>query len=141
MGVVIALITLSMRRMNGDIHRKSVPGRALASEPNRESSALLSAELRRQGNLKFPPHGRVLPGLSVLSRVPQGLPIACPTGRVSWQYELPMHDTPLAGVIEKLSRAFVAHPRRRTIGSGPRHTATSAAADRLDAQVVARHCS
>ena len=70
MGVVIALITVSVRRMNGDIHRKSVPVRELTSEPNGQSSALLSAELRRQSNLKFPPHGRILPALSALSRIP-----------------------------------------------------------------------
>ena len=138
-GVMIALITFAVRRMDRHINGHAIAADQFLGEVAGDLGAVLGADLGRQGQFPFAGGDGVATGLAGLDLVPEAGPILRPIRRVLRGQDEGLLDALLAGVIVDAAFALALDALSDTVGRCRRGRAPGAAFDRLHGEVVAGH--
>lgn len=141
MGMMVALITLAVRRVDRNIDSYAVAADQLLGELTGDQRPVLVADLGRQGQLPFAGGDGVATGLAGLGLVPEAGPILRPIRGILRGQDEGLLDALLAGVIVDTAFAQALDTLPDTVGRCRRGGAPGAAFDRLHGEVVAGHAS
>ena len=138
-GVVVALVALTVRRMDRHIDGNAVAADQLLGEVADDPRPLGRADLGRQGQLPFAPGDGVAAGLAGLGGVPERGPVLRPGRGMLRGDDERLLDALLAGVVVQTALALALDALARAVGGGGGDGAPGGPFDRLDGEVVAGH--
>ena len=118
MGVMVALITFAVGRMDRHIDGDTVAADQLLGELTGDLRPVLGADLGRQGQLPFAGGDGVAAGLAGLHLVPEAGPVLRPVRRILGGQDEGLLDALLAGVIMDTAFALALDALPDTVGRG-----------------------
>ena len=141
MGVVVAIIAVAPRRVQGDIRDHAAIHELFLGEVPDQLDPLRMGQLGRQGHAHLAGHLAVLTRLGFLDTVPQLGSVGDPIRRVVRGEDLGVIDTAALGVIEDKASAAIFDTLRHTIGNCRRGAAALTAGNHRGSKMVDRHVS
>lgn len=137
--VVVALVRLLVRGMDGEHGRKAEPVHQMGGEVAGQVGALLIGQLVRERHQELPCHHAVLARLGRFGSVPELGRVLGPIGSVSRGQNARDHHTAFAGVVVPLACAQVGDVQARAIRRAGHGAGALASTDGFDFATVNGH--